>query len=784
MRFPPKSIRGKLIFYGALNVLVGTALVFYLNFKVTEQETRSILQRHMSENAALITGIIETAEDVAARQVTLEGFHLAEEEGHEVLLVDREQMVIASSRRESVGQPVGEGTAHAEMSLRGILVGELPFATEDMVHRGVRVIAFTLPVHGDPLDRTAITGALHYMEPYAEYTALLERVLAGYLLFTLLLLSFLLVPVYVFLSRTIFAPVRQLVASNRAVAEGNREAMFIPEGVIPDDEIGQAMRTRNRMLTYLETHARKLAESDRALESMLDVLIVANPDGTIRTVNRAALELLSYAEEEIIGKSVDTIFEQEAPFRGTGLVQLVRDRAARDMELTLLVKSGERIPVVFNGSVIRDDAGRLMGMVGVARDITERKRAEEALRKAHDELERRVEERTAELVTVNEQLKREIEERKRAEKELQRNYQIQTVLNALLHISLIDISLEEQLQLILEHIISIPWLALERKGGIFLVEDEPEVLVMKVQHGLATPLLDMCRRVPFGRCLCGRAALSGKVEFADRVDDRHDNRYEGISPHGHYCVPVLSAGKVMGVISLYLREGHRRDEREEGFLRAVADVLAGIIERRLSEEELRHTLEKLRKALDATIQAIALTVEARDSYTAGHQRRVANLARAIATEMGLSKEQIDGIRMAGIIHDIGKISIPAEILSKPGRLDDLQYGLIQAHSQIGYDILKTVDFPWPVAQMVLQHHERIDGSGYPQGLSGEDIMLEARILVVADVVEAMASFRPYRPALGIDKALAEISQNRGILYDPEAVDACLKLFTEKRFKLE
>jgi len=378
----------------------------------------------------------------------------------------------------------------------------------------------------------------------------------------------------------------------------------------------------------------------------------------------------------------------------------------------------------------------------------------------------------------------DITEHKQAEEELQRNYQIQTVLNALLRISMMDISLEEQLQIILEHIISIPWLALERKGGVLLVEDEPEVLVMKVQHGLATPLLDMCRRVPFGRCLCGRAALSGQVEFADRVDDRHDNRYEGISPHGHYCVPVLSAGKVMGVISLYLREGHRRDEREEGFLRAVADVLAGIIERKQTEEELRHTLEKLRKALDATIQAIASTVEAKDFYTAGHQRRVANLARAIGTEMGLSEEQIDGIRMAGVIHDIGKISVPAEILIKPVRLNDLEFGLIKAHPQVGYDILKTVDFPWPVAQIVLQHHERIDGSGYPQGLSGEDIMLEARILVVADVVEAMASFRPYRPALGVDKALEEISQNRGILYDPEAVDACLKLFAEKRFKLE
>ena len=199
-----------------------------------------------------------------------------------------------------------------------------------------------------------------------------------------------------------------------------------------------------------------------------------------------------------------------------------------------------------------------------------------------------------------------------------------------------------------------------------------------------------------------------------------------------------------------------------------------LTERKRAEEELQHTLEKLRKTLGATIQAMAFTVETKDPYTAGHQRRVTDLARAIATEMGLSKEQIEGIRMAAVIHDIGKITVPTDILNKPGRLTGNEFGIIKCHPTVGYDVLKTIEFPWPIAQIIFQHHERMDGSGYPQGLSGEEIILEARILAVADVIEAMASFRPYRPARGLDKALEEISQNRGVLYDPAAVDACLK----------
>ena len=192
----------------------------------------------------------------------------------------------------------------------------------------------------------------------------------------------------------------------------------------------------------------------------------------------------------------------------------------------------------------------------------------------------------------------------------------------------------------------------------------------------------------------------------------------------------------------------------------------------------------MRKALGATVQAIAVTVETRDPYTAGHQRRVADLARSIATEMNLSADQIDGIRMAAAIHDLGKISVPAEILSKPTKLTALEFSLIKTHAQSGYDILKDIDFTFPVARMILEHHERMDGSGYPNGLIGEEILLESRILAVADVVESMASHRPYRPSLGVDAAMKEIEKNKGTLYDNAVADACLRLFREKGYQLE
>ena len=209
-----------------------------------------------------------------------------------------------------------------------------------------------------------------------------------------------------------------------------------------------------------------------------------------------------------------------------------------------------------------------------------------------------------------------------------------------------------------------------------------------------------------------------------------------------------------------------------------------VTNRKIAEEEKKTSIEKQLKALRSTINAIAITVELKDPYTSGHQHRVADLACAIAREMGLSEEAINGIRVVGTIHDIGKICVPSEILSKPGRITEAEFRIIKEHPRTGYDILKEIDFPWPVAQAILQHHERLNGSGYPNQLLAENIILEARVIAVSDVVEAMASHRPYRPALGIENALKEISLKKGVLYDPAAVDACLTLFKEKRFEFE
>jgi PAS domain S-box-containing protein len=217
---------------------------------------------------------------------------------------------------------------------------------------------------------------------------------------------------------------------------------------------------------------------------------------------------------------------------------------------------------------------------------------------------------------------------------------------------------------------------------------------------------------------------------------------------------------------------------------AIMSICRDITERKLAENNLLDTLERLRKAVNTTIQVMVSAVEARDPYTAGHQSRSADLARAIAAQMGLPQEKIEGLRMAASIHDIGKLSIPAEILSKPSRLTNIEFSLIKEHARMGYEMLKDVESPWPLAEIVYQHHERMDGSGYPRNLKGDEILMEARILAVADVVEAMASHRPYRPAIGIEEALEEIEKNKGTLYDDVVADACLRLFREKGFQLE
>jgi len=214
----------------------------------------------------------------------------------------------------------------------------------------------------------------------------------------------------------------------------------------------------------------------------------------------------------------------------------------------------------------------------------------------------------------------------------------------------------------------------------------------------------------------------------------------------------------------------------------MISTVMDVTERKKAELALETSNKKLRKTLESIVETIAEIVETRDYYTAGHQRRVAHLAQAIALELGLENDRVIGLYMASAIHDIGKIAVPIEILIKPTKLSNIEFSLIKTHCRAGYEILKDIEFPWPIADIVLQHHERINGTGYPAGLKGEEIILEARILTVADVVEAIASHRPYRPAKGIEIALKEIKENRGTLYEPVVVDCCLSLFEEKGYQ--
>ena len=370
----------------------------------------------------------------------------------------------------------------------------------------------------------------------------------------------------------------------------------------------------------------------------------------------------------------------------------------------------------------------------------ERQQAQEALKEYSQRLEEMVEERTAELREINERLQQEIIERRQAEEEIRQLKDFNegivqsmtegiAVEDAKGHLTFVNPAVATMLGYSPEELLGQHW----------------TVIVPPDQHP--------------------------SVQTADeRYMNGEANRYElQLIRKDGTRVPVLVSGSP-----------RIKDGRFAGTLAVFTDIT----DHKRAEEELQRSIDRLRRTFEETVNALASAIKMRDAYTAGHQRRVTQLAYAIAKEMDLPEEQSEGIRVAGALHDIGKINIPAEILSKLGGLTEHEYGMVQAHPQLSHSILKTIEFPWPVAEMVFQHHERMDGSGYPQGLSGEEILLEARILGVADVVAAMTANRSYRAAHGIYDALEEISQNRGILYDHGVVDACLKLFTERGFKFE
>lgn len=287
--------------------------------------------------------------------------------------------------------------------------------------------------------------------------------------------------------------------------------------------------------------------------------------------------------------------------------------------------------------------------------------------------------------------------------------------------------------------------------------------------------------------IMGTAIREGRAVIVnDAANDRRYASWQSMlgkwSIRSGLGVPLITDGETIGSITIFSDQPYVFDEEAVRFLGDIAaDAAVGVRSLRL-DKKLRATLNSLRMSLDGTVEAIARMVELRDPYTAGHQRRVAQLASAIGRELGLPERRIEGLRVAGYLHDIGKIGIPTEILAKSGQLNDYEYGIVKSHSLIGYEILKNLDFPWPVAQTVLQHHERMDGSGYPDGVSSDAIILEARILMVADVVEAMMGQRPYRAALDAEAALWEIRQGAAAQFDTEVVTACARLFGERGFE--
>jgi PAS domain S-box-containing protein len=300
---------------------------------------------------------------------------------------------------------------------------------------------------------------------------------------------------------------------------------------------------------------------------------------------------------------------------------------------------------------------------------------------------------------------------------------------------------------------------------------------------------------PLGRGPTGTAIRTGETQVVN--DLAQSTAYlpwiASARAHGlasSISLPIRGNGTALGILVVCSRAADAFGQPEvDLFEELAADIGYGIVSRRtlIERDQLQREQllggERLKSALIGTIGAVALTVEKRDPYTAGHQRRVAELSVAIGREMNLSPDSLEGLRLGATIHDIGKVSVPAEILNRPGKLAELEFALIKTHPQVGYDIVKDVQFPWPVAEMVLQHHERLDGSGYPRKLVAAQIILEARILAVADVVEAMSSHRPYRAGLGTDIALAEIERGRETLYDPAVADACLRLFREHGYAI-
>ena len=454
-----------------------------------------------------------------------------------------------------------------------------------------------------------------------------------------------------------------------------------------------------------EKALRESEEKFRTITENINVGIYRNtpgPQGCFLEANPAIVSMFGYgSREEFINVNVSELYHdpnRRQMFNG----KMLRDGFVRNEEILLNRKDSAPFWGSVTAVAVKDEGGEVRYYDGVIEDVTERKRAQKAIRESEEKF-RTLADQSPNMIFIN------------------------------------------------------------RKGRVIYANKQCEEMMGYTREDFCSPDFD------FFKLIAPETREAVKAGYAQHVQGKEVAPYE-------YTL-ITSAGRRIDALlasKLINYEGAQ----------AILGTVTDISDRKRAERERQGNLERLQKLIEGIIHTMSVMVETRDQYTAGHQRRVATLAREIAREMNLPEEKIEAIYMAALIHDIGKIAIPAEILSKPTKLNDVEYSIIKSHPQVGYDILKGIEFPWPIAGLVLMHHERMDGSGYPRGLSGDKIPMEARILSVADVVEAMASHRPYRAALGIGKALEEITQNRGRRYDSKAVKACLKIFYDRKFEWE
>jgi PAS domain S-box-containing protein/putative nucleotidyltransferase with HDIG domain len=467
------------------------------------------------------------------------------------------------------------------------------------------------------------------------------------------------------------------------------------------------------------------------------IILRIDTAGNILFMNKFARKYFRYASKEIIRKNVIGTIVPEVESSGrdlTAFIKSICQNTGKHMrsENQNIKKDGSRVWILWTNRAVLDEKGRVVEIICIGNDITEKKDAERALQESHDQLEKEVRERTRDLIKTNDDLLFEIVERKVNEE------------------------------------------------GIKESETKYRSIVEGAIEGIFQTTID-------GKCIMANAALAGLLGYASpeeyiSLTSNIKNLYVDTSRR----LELIKLLKPNGYVKGFETQFYKKDKSKIWVsmnLRAIYDERGNFIYYQGTVIDITAEIT-LRRVLDETTGALSMTVEVRDPYTAGHQARVTKLAVAISKEMNFSEDHTKAIQTAGLLHDIGKIYVPAEFLSRPGKISAHEFNILKQHASAGYEILKNIEYKYPVAEIVYEHHERMNGSGYPRGLSGDQILIESRIIAIADVVEAMASPRPYRPALGIAKALNEIQENRGIIYDKNVADICLNLFNKKGFQLE